>query len=137
MKRTENKKKLNLGCGKSIKKGWVNLDINEEEGIDVVHDLNILPLPFDIETFECILCENVLEHINYLPLMNDLHRILKKGGVLIIRVPHFTSKSNYADPSHIHFFSTPDRLRSILFKACINDTRKELISMGGVFLSAK
>lgn len=98
--------KLNLGCGKNFIKGWVNLDKDEYEGVDIIHDLNKLPLPFKDNYFDYILCNNLLEHVKYLPLMNDLHRILKFGGILRFRVPHFTSKSNYADPTHINRFSS-------------------------------
>jgi len=98
--------KLNIGCGKDIRKRWINLDFAEGEGVDVVHDINKLPLPFEDKTFDIVLCKDVLEHVNYFPLVNDIHRILNKGGKLIIKVPHFTSKSNYADPTHINFFSS-------------------------------
>ena len=97
--------KLNLGCGNDIREGWINLDNSKSDGVDVVHDLNELPLPFEDEKFDIVLCKNVLEHVNYQPLINDIHRILKTGGLLGIRVPHFTSKSNYGDPTHIHKFS--------------------------------
>lgn len=97
--------KLNLGCGNDIRNGWKNLDISKTDGVDVVHDLNELPLPFENETFDIILCKDVLEHVNYHPLINDIYRILKPRGFLIIRVPHFTSKSNYGDSTHINKFS--------------------------------
>lgn len=32
-------KRLNLGCGRDIKKGWINLDILKLPGVDVVYDL--------------------------------------------------------------------------------------------------
>lgn len=98
--------KLNLGCGNDIRKGWINLDVSDTTGVDVIHDLNKLPLPFENEKFDVVLCKDVLEHVNFLPLINDIYRILKLKGYLIIRVPHFTSKSNYADPTHINQFST-------------------------------
>ena len=97
--------KLNLGCGIDVREGWVNLDISERKGVEVAHDLNKLPLPFENEKFDIVLCKDVLEHVNYHPLINDIHRILKLGGSLIIRVPHFTSKSNYGDPTHIKQFA--------------------------------
>jgi len=98
--------KLNLGCGRDIRKGWINLDIKKRQGVDVVHDLNELPLPFDDNSFDFILCNDILEHIEYIPLMDELHRILKKGGFLKIRVPHFTSSLNYGDPTHLNQFSS-------------------------------
>ena len=37
--------KLHLGCGTDIRAGWVNLDCAKLPGVDIVHDLNVLPLP--------------------------------------------------------------------------------------------
>jgi SAM-dependent methyltransferase len=98
-------KKLNLGCGTDIKEGWVNLDIADIPGVDVVHNVEDLPLPFADNTFEVILCQDILEHVNLVPVLRDLHRILVPGGELRLRVPHFTSRNNYADPTHIRAFS--------------------------------
>lgn len=98
-------KKLNLGCGTNIRKGWTNLDIAKIPGVDVVHDINKLPLPFKDEVFDYILCNDVLEHVEYIPLMKELYRILKKYGIIEIRVPHFSSRDNFVDPTHKKFFS--------------------------------
>ncbi len=100
-----NTKKLNLGCGIDIKPGWINLDSIAIPGVDVVHDIEHLPLPFANKEFDEILAQDVLEHVNYTPVLKDLHRILKKGGALHIRVPHFTSKNNFVDPTHKKMFS--------------------------------
>jgi SAM-dependent methyltransferase len=98
-------KRLNLGCGTDVRKGWINLDIAPLEGVDVVHDINTLPLPFAAEEFDYILCKDILEHFEYVPLLRELHRILRKGGVLEICVPHFTSQDNFIDPTHKKMFS--------------------------------
>jgi ubiquinone/menaquinone biosynthesis C-methylase UbiE len=100
-----NPKKLNVGCGRDIKNGWTNLDSANIPGVDVVHDIEKLPLPFPNETFDEILCQDVLEHVEYIPVMKDLHRILRACGKITIRVPHFTSKNNYIDPTHRRRFS--------------------------------
>lgn len=47
---------LNLGCGTDIRSGWVNLDSAELPGVDVVHDLDRLPLPFEEGRFSLIEC---------------------------------------------------------------------------------
>lgn len=98
-------KRLNIGCGKDIKEGWLNLDSAKLPGVDIVHDIQKLPLPFKDEEFDEILCQDVLEHIEYIPVLKDIHRILKQTGKLTIRVPHFTSKNNYIDPTHTKRFS--------------------------------
>ncbi len=98
-------KKLNLGCGVDIKHEWINLDSADIPGVDVVHNIEKLPLPFAGEEFDEILAQDVLEHVEYIPVLHDLHRILKTGGNLSIRVPHFTSKNNFVDPTHRRSFS--------------------------------
>lgn len=114
--------RLNIGCGKDIREGWVNLDRAGLPGVDVVHDVQVLPLPFGDRTFDEILCKDILEHVDYIPLLKDIHRILKANGKLAIRVPHFTSKDAYGDPTHRNLFTvhtfryfTEEHLRSYYF----------------------
>lgn len=38
-------KKLNIGCGSKNIQGWVNLDLKDIPGVDVVHDIENLPSP--------------------------------------------------------------------------------------------
>jgi ubiquinone/menaquinone biosynthesis C-methylase UbiE len=99
-------KKLNLGCGTDIKKGYVNLDKVKLKGVDVVHDIEKKPLPFKDNEFDEILANNIIEHIDYVPAMKELHRVLKKGGILKICVPHFNSRLASGDPTHKNYFST-------------------------------
>jgi len=98
-------KKLNLGCGKDYKVGWVNLDYNSQYKIDINHDLDKFPYPFKAEEFDYIYCSHVLEHVNDLfKTINELKRILRGGGVLHIRVPHFSNGNGYNDLTHKRFF---------------------------------
>jgi len=96
---------LNVGYGTNIRDGWVNLDITPLPGVDIIHDLGMLPLPFENLTFEEILCQDVLEHVEYIPILEDLHRIMRKNAEITIRVPHFTSRHNFTDPTHKKMFS--------------------------------
>lgn len=116
-------KKLNFGCGEKIKpqqEGWINVDIVETEGIDVIYDLNVFPYPFDDNSVDFILMDNVLEHLdNPMEVMNECYRILKKGGRVKINLPHFKYRAAYSDPTHKHYFSegvflhfsAPDKLK--------------------------
>lgn len=98
--------KLNLGCGKDIKDGYVNLDSVKLPGVDIIFDINKPHLPFKDNTFEEIYCSHVLEHVNDLAkTMKELKRISKSGGKIIIRVPHFSCGVSYRDPTHKRLFS--------------------------------
>jgi SAM-dependent methyltransferase len=97
--------KVNIGAGTDIRAGYINLDSKRLPGIDVTHDLEKLPLPFETASVDEVLCLNVLEHVDLIPLMRDLHRILRPGGRLIAEVPHFSSGAMYSDPTHRNFFS--------------------------------
>ena len=100
------KMKLNLGCGKDIKKGYINLDFIELPGVDVVHDLNKYPWPFKNNEFDEIYASHVLEHLDNLPrAMEEIWRITKPNGRVIVRVPHFSCGINYQDPTHRRLFS--------------------------------
>ncbi|HPC10341.1 MAG TPA: class I SAM-dependent methyltransferase, partial [archaeon] len=56
--------KLNIGCGKKILKGYINLDVVKLPGVDIVHDLNKYPWPFKDNYFDEIYADNVLEHLD-------------------------------------------------------------------------
>src|SRR5688500_12400690 len=91
--------KLNLGCGTDIRPGFVNLDSIALPGVDVVHDLDVLPLPFPDAQFDEVLCKDVLEHVDYPPLLGEIHRVMKPGGRLTVESPHYSSRNFWIDPT--------------------------------------
>ena len=98
--------KLNLGCGKNIQKGWINVDAVKIDGVDIVCDLNKFPWPFDDDSVDTILMDNILEHLDdVVKVMEEVYRILKVNGNAEIIVPYYKSKNAYKDPTHKHFFT--------------------------------
>jgi SAM-dependent methyltransferase len=52
------------------------------------------------------MCYHVLEHIhNLIPLMNELHRVLKKNGLFQIRTPLYPHPQAFQDPTHVRCFT--------------------------------
>jgi len=97
--------KLNLGCGDHIEEGYINIDIAAE--CDLQLDLEKGKLPFDNESVDTIYASQIMEHItNFIPLMNECHRVLVPKGKLNIQVPCYPSPQAFSDPTHVRFFTT-------------------------------
>ena len=113
-------KELVLGCGSNPQK-WISTplsssatfenpttnDINDEHHPDVVCDLNILPWPFEDNSFDEIHCYNILEHLGqqgdyktFFAHFEEMHRILKPGGYVAGISVDFDSVHLWADPGH-------------------------------------
>ncbi len=98
--------RLNLGCGKNIRKGYLNVDKIDMEGVDVVCDLERSPYPFKDDRFDYIYCDNVLEHLeDLIPVMEELCRISKNGAEIEVLVPYFANFNAFKDPTHKSFFT--------------------------------
>lgn len=100
---------LDLGCGKnkhSIAEAEViGIDIDPESSADVIYDLNALPWPFDDDEFDEVICQDILEHLEDLPsVMQEISRISRRGGIVKIRTPHYSSCYAYNNPTHRHYF---------------------------------
>lgn len=62
-------------------------------------------LPFQDDYFDMVFSKSVLEHIENTEFyINEMKRVLKPGGVLVIMVPDWKSqyKIFFEDPTHIH-----------------------------------
>jgi predicted SAM-dependent methyltransferase len=97
--------KLDLGCGNSKNTGFVGVDSLPLPNVDVVHDLNTLPYPFEDNVVDEVILSQVLEHlVNPLNVMEELFRICKNGAKITIGVPYFRSFYAVIDPTHRNFF---------------------------------
>lgn len=63
-------------------------------------------LPFADASIESIITHHCLEHIGegFLPLMNEVYRVMKPGGILYAITPLFPSHAAVADPDHKRYF---------------------------------
>lgn len=99
--------KLDVGCGGSKKDGFIGIDILPLEGVDIVHDLNVFPYPFEDNSIIEIWMDQVLEHLlNPINVVNELYRISQNGTKITIGVPYFRSFYSTIDPTHRNFFGT-------------------------------
>ena len=77
---------VNLGSGQDNYSDFINLDLGEYEPVHVVADFTKIPLTDG--SIELVACNSVLEHIyEYELVINEISRIVKKGGYLYLSVP--------------------------------------------------
>lgn len=97
--------RLNLGCGRDPKSGYYGVDLVEMDGVDIVADLNAGMSWLPDNSVDEIITFHVFEHIQgFLPLMRELHRVVKPDGRISITVPHFSNVFGFSDPTHVRFF---------------------------------
>lgn len=100
-------RKLEVGCGDRKRSGYMGMDVVKLQGVDFVHDMNIAPWPFEDNSFEEIIFDDVLEHSkNLLGILSETYRVAANGAVIKIASPHFSSDNMYSDPTHTIFFSS-------------------------------
>jgi len=108
--------KLNLGCGFKATQGYVNVDITERDGVDLVYDLNHTPWPWDDNSVDEIMANDALEHLaplgkaegqmNIVAVLQEIHRVLKPHGKLVARIPTTDGPGAWQDPTHVTYWNT-------------------------------
>jgi SAM-dependent methyltransferase len=107
--------KLNFGAGEEpeLEKGWLNVDMIDLPGIDIVHNLMDFPYPFENESAEYIKAKDIIEHLDHytkdrkptiIAFIEEVHRILKSKGQLFIQTPSWDAEFLWVDPSHTRGF---------------------------------
>ena len=82
-------KLLNLGCGASYHRSWINIDfVSTGPGV-MAHNL-LSGIPFPDHSFDAVYHSHVLEHFSREDaqfFITECHRVLKPGGILRVVVP--------------------------------------------------
>jgi SAM-dependent methyltransferase len=101
-----NVKVLNIGCGKKDQMAFlqtlgfdafgVDYDIELDSERTRFHDLNTQDdLPFAGMTFDAVICQEIIEHIeNPWLLFRKVKKLLKVGGVLVVTTPNISSNAS-------------------------------------------
>jgi SAM-dependent methyltransferase len=124
---------LDLGCGSGLMVECAckyGLDMVGIDGSDLAiaigkqrnrelslfqHDLR-RPLPFEDESFQGIVCHQLIEHLSpdsSKHLLRECLRVLCKNGALLVYSPSCFNKKEALDPCHINLYS-PARLATEL-----------------------
>ena len=95
--------KLDLGCGKSPKEGFVGVDVHDYGRSDIlVSDLRG-PWKWDDESVSEVYSSHFVEHLTArerIHFANELYRVLAPEGKAEIIVPHWCSGRAFGDLTH-------------------------------------
>lgn len=93
---------LDLGCGGAKQYADnIGFDLRLTAGVDVQADLG-RSLPVADDSVDVIFTVHILEHlIDFLPLVDECHRVLRPGGTLHVMSPWWGHVNAVADPTHV------------------------------------
>lgn len=90
--------KLNLGCGRDYREGYINADMSPDVGADKVFDVTY-GIPYADNHFKEVVANNVLTQIadskDFLRVMNELWRVT--DGEIHVRVPYALHECAWQD----------------------------------------
>lgn len=94
--------KLDLGCGKNKKPGFVGVDIAKFDAVDEVLDL-AKPWPWKGDSVEEVHSSHFVEHLassERIHFFNELYRVMRNDAKATIITPHWRSSRAYGDLTH-------------------------------------
>jgi SAM-dependent methyltransferase len=96
---------LDLGCGDTTQyETNIGVDRRPAKAVAVIADLRA-ELPFAEGSADRVFAVHVLEHLpDYLPLLDECHRVLRPDGVLHVMAPWWRHVNSVADPTHLRLF---------------------------------
>ena len=92
---------LRLGAARHLDSDWLSLDLFPSRWHVVLVDAR-RPFPFPSESVDVIQCEHMIEHITYedgLRMLDECHRILRKGGLIRVATPDLELVGRLLGPS--------------------------------------
>jgi predicted SAM-dependent methyltransferase len=103
-------RRLNWGCGELPEPGWLNSDIKNVPGVDIVADVRS-GLPLESDSFDYIASIHALPELPYpdlVPALQELRRVLKPGGTLRLVLPDLQRGIDAFQGNDPEYFHIPD-----------------------------
>lgn len=95
-------KRLDLGCGKNKKLGFLGVDISPDVDANVIHNLDIYPYPFEDNSCFELFCSHFIEHVKDIKsFMEECWRILVPMGMMTVVAPYYSSVRAFQDYTHV------------------------------------
>lgn len=106
--------KLDIGCGKNKREGFLGVDQYQMDNVDVVLNVvgkdkkgKFIPWPWEDNSIDEIYTSHFVEHLDLnkhnperVWFMNEAFRVLKPGAKMTCITPHWASNRAYGDFTH-------------------------------------
>jgi SAM-dependent methyltransferase len=113
---------LDIGCGTDPRNPFnadevFGIDIRADAARNIKYaDLAVEAIPYADGTFDYLTAFEFLEHVPrvlyaparrfpFVELMNEIHRVLKPGGVLLSHTPAYPYPQAFQDPTHVNIIT--------------------------------
>jgi SAM-dependent methyltransferase len=102
--------RLNWGCGNDPRPGWINSDVKEGPGIDVRCDIRegLLLASDSVDYAVSIHALPEIPYAELVPVLAELHRVLKPQGVLRLALPDLEKGVAAYQRGERDYFFIPD-----------------------------
>lgn len=103
--------RLNLGCGPQVIPGWINADRRPATGVEAWGDFRD-GLPLADASIDYAVAMHLLQDLAWCdipPLLAEVRRVLKPGGILRIGVPDLDRAIDAYRRGDAAYFHIPDR----------------------------
>lgn len=98
--------RIDLACGQRKEPGFIGLDKFAGPDVDIVHDIETYPWPFEDNSVDEVICRHYVEHVkDLMAFMNELYRVMKTGAKAAIVAPYYSSIRAWQDPTHVRAIS--------------------------------
>ena len=99
-------KSLNIGCGEEVFACCDTIDINPNFEPTFCFDINDRRWPIHSNTYDMIYAHYILEHTyNLVKVMEEIYRIAKPNAIIHIKVPHYSGRGAWINPTHYRAFA--------------------------------
>lgn len=122
--------RLNLGCGYRHQDGYINVDVDPVCAPQVLADLEHARWPWDDASIDEVRMCHSLEHMGETVatrrhVIQELHRVLRPGGLVNLAFPWHKHEQFWNDPTHV-WAITVEQL--MLFDRALNQFNRENFS---------
>ncbi len=124
--------KINLGCGKDKKEGFVGVDIDPETKPDIT--ASALDLPFEKESVDEVYSSHLVEHFTpeeAKKFFDEVYRVLKPGASAYIKIDREWSRKKLLkkDPTHKYRFAARE-IEDMVKKFSKYDVKSRIFFLG-------